>query len=103
MLHLLLVGSRPDVIAQTCAALATRAHCHPATTLAEAKAAIAAHPLDAVIMGAGTPMAERLAIAEAALTAHKGCAVHLKDKSSGPARFTHWVEGLIAFHHAMHG
>ncbi|MCO6381852.1 hypothetical protein [Oceanicola sp. 502str15] len=100
MLHLLLVGSRPDVIAQTCAALAPRARCHPATTQAEAEAAIAAHPIDAVIMGAGSPMAERLAIAEAALTAHKGCAVHLKDKASGPARFTAWVEGLIAFHEA---
>ncbi|MGR3794508.1 hypothetical protein [Vannielia sp. SX4] len=103
MLHLLLVGSRPDVIVQTCAALAPRAHCHPATKLAEAQAVIAAHPLDAVAMGAGSPMADRLAIAEAALTAHKGCAVHLKDKASGPARFTAWVEGLIVFHEAATG
>ncbi len=103
MLHLLLVGSRPDVIADTCTALATRAHCHPATTQPEAEAALAAQPMDAVIMGAGTPLPERLAIAAAALTAHPGCAVHLKDKASGPARFTAWVEGLIAFHEARRG
>ena len=93
----LLVGRLLRIVEDTRAqAAAYGADLYGATNLEEAKRVLAEHRIDAVIMGAGVDLEQRLAIARAAFEASDRTEVHMKDKASGPQGFPAFVNDLLA-------
>lgn len=96
-LNVLIVGRLLDIVDDT----RSRVRCegvtlHGATTLDEVRQTLALKAIDVMVVGAGIELAERLAIARAALEVSETITVHLKDKASGPTGFAPFVERVIA-------
>jgi len=96
-LHVLIVGRLLDLVDET----RSRVQCdgvvlYGATTLAEARTALALNPIDLMVIGAAIELSERLAIARSAFEMSEHITVHLKDRASGPPGFAPFVERVIA-------
>lgn len=57
--------------------------------------ALAAGPVDIVIMGAGLDLDTRLAIVRAVFEASTSTSVHMKDRDSGQAGMLQFVRGVL--------
>ena len=68
---------------------------HTGTSLGEARAAMAEHDFDRVIMGAGLPLDVRLAIVEHVFRVSESTTVHMKDRASGREGFVPFLRGLL--------
>ena len=66
-----------------------------ATNLEQVKAAFATHKIDAVIIGAGVDLDQRLAIVRHVFEASASTTVHLKDSNSGPQGFLPFVDAVL--------
>ena len=97
ILNVLIVGRLLDIVDDTRSRVrAERVALHGATSLDEARMALALKPIDMMVVGAGIELSERLAIARAAFEQSDTITVHLKDKASGQAGFAPFVERAIA-------
>lgn len=65
------------------------------TSLGDAREIMAAQEIDVVIMGAGIPIKDRLAIVEHVFDVSDTTTVHLKDRASGPAGFFAFVRDVL--------
>jgi hypothetical protein len=65
------------------------------TGLDDVREALAGHPPDHVVMGAGLDLEVRLAIVREVLTRSTTTTVHLKDVDSGPAGLLPFASGVI--------
>jgi|GEM_PF-854648 len=68
---------------------------HAGTTLDDAKAAMANHSIEAVIMGAGLPLDLRLAVVKHVFEVSESTMVYMKDFSSGRDGFVPFLAGLL--------
>ncbi len=83
-MHVLLLGRTP-FDPQTVEAGIIRSDVELAygTSLEDVKAAFTRGPVDVVIMGAGLPLRDRLAIVECVFDSSDSTSVHMKDRASG--------------------
>jgi len=65
------------------------------TSLQEVKDFFSKSNIDIVIMGAGTPIGDRLEIVKFVLETSKGTTVHMKDWNSGPTGMLPFVNGVL--------
>lgn len=68
---------------------------HTGTSLDEARAAMAEHDIDRVIMGAGLPLDVRLAVVEHVFAVSESTTVHMKDRASGREGFVPFLRSLL--------
>ena len=67
-----------------------------ATDLDEVRSALAEADMDHVIMGAGLPLEDRLAIIREVVLASDRTTVHMKDVTSGPDGFLPFARSVLA-------
>lgn len=65
------------------------------TTLRDAREALHAERIDAVILGAGLPVEVRVSVVEHVLTASSATTVHLKDRDSGRDGMPAFVRSVL--------
>lgn len=65
------------------------------TSLADVEAAFTGGPVDVVIMGAGIPLPDRLAIVEHVFQSSEATSVHMKDRASGRSGMMPFVKGVL--------
>jgi len=68
---------------------------HTGTSLDEARAVLAEHPIEMVIMGAGLPLDVRLAVVEHVFSVSDSTTVHMKDRASGRSGFVPFLRTLL--------
>lgn len=93
---MLLVGRRPiDLTAARATALAKDVELLGGTSLDDVREAMRSGSVDTVIVGAGIPLAERLAIVEHVYEVSDTTTVHMKDRASGPDGMLPFVGALL--------
>lgn len=65
------------------------------TSLDDVEAAFQDAPVDVVIMGAGIPLRDRLAIVERVFESSESTSVHMKDRASGPTGMMPFVNRVL--------
>ncbi|MCB1471197.1 MAG: hypothetical protein KDK08_29425 [Rhizobiaceae bacterium] len=99
MTQFLIIGRKIGPIEEAIGRVGTsEAVLHAATGFDEARAVLTEHPVDAIIMGAGLDLDERLDIVRFAFERSDRINVHMKDRATGPAGFPDFVAALVGLH-----
>lgn len=95
--HVLLLGRTPFDESAVAADIARPdVHLSTGTNLEDVARAFAEGPVDVVIMGAGLPLPDRLAIVERVFETSDTTTVHMKDRASGRSGMLRFVTSVLS-------